>query len=147
MRTTLHAYALLLFAVVPLVSCESNPIANQSAIPHESSGANLGADIALFVGGDCQPIDENGSSVNTFTTIVGDKISLTNISSHGVRILFPAELFGSDVVALRPGSSVTLSVRDEARGKTYPYSIEGCKNLGTVNTTPEIKVGDPPPIP
>ena len=136
----------LLIVLAPGCQDEPADLTNTSRPLDQGQVGDLSRDCdrVVFLGGDCRPADETGSTLDPLAADVAMRVCFVNTSGRTLTLGFPSELFNRGSVVLASGDHATLTVQEIARGKTYSYSVDGCKQRAVL-TTPEIKVGPPPP--
>lgn len=143
MRTTRVVCVFFFLVLVMGLGCQSDPMVSQDTPDLTQIPGDLDTqfDTAVFLTADCRPVDVSGFGLSTLNVSVGMRVRFVNSAAHNVTLLFSDELFGKQIVTLTVGGAETLAVQAAARGKTYSYSIEGCKRSGAVTGNPDVVVG------
>jgi hypothetical protein len=93
----------------------------------------------------CNPVDDNGQSLDSLSVHVGDRVCYVNDSGCTVKLKFNAELFSETSVRLDDNQCRNFGVLSTGRGNTYSYEImcdcpEGTVSSGRGSGNPEVRV-------
>jgi hypothetical protein len=95
----------------------------------------------IYINGNCL-VTNGTNALSEVDVLVGDHLCIYNQSGGELTLKFrEAELFGSMVYTVPVDGCVTLTVKPEARNKTYATEFICTGSSGGGHTNPDVKVG------